>query len=233
MTDRKLRLTNTTTNEVFDYELPDDLLYYDGENYDEFILDYDSQTCLVNKRVGYNADGTTYVLENEKTIEYEYPKIELTDGDYEISLIGYDNAYILVRLMAQNIYTTQFATRAEVNSEISQKADEIDLSVDKKLSNYSTTTQMNSAINQIKATKLATVVQEEVKEINIKAILISALIALVVLVIIIILVAKYVKRNSVPVVEYEYHDNLENKQDGKSDVEFSNEIMPETNVIKT
>ena len=55
--------------------------------------------------------------------------------------------------MAQNIYTTQFATKAEVSSEISQKADEVNISVDKKLSNYSTTTQMNSAIN-VKANEI-------------------------------------------------------------------------------
>ena len=48
--------------------------------------------------------------------------------------------------MTQNIYTTQFATRAEVSSEISQTSQSITLSVDKKLENYSTTTQMNSAI---------------------------------------------------------------------------------------
>ena len=144
---RIIRFENTKTNEIFDYELPNDLLYYDSENYDEFILDYDGQSCVVNKRIGYNADGTTYILDKETTIEYEYPRILLTDGDYKVSVLGYNMAYIFVRLMAQNIYTTQFATKAEVTSEISQTALDINLSVDKKLSNYSTTTEMNSAIN--------------------------------------------------------------------------------------
>lgn len=144
---RTLRFTNTETQEISDYELPNDLLYYDSENYDEFILDYDSQTCLVNKRVGYNADGTTYVLATPATIDYEYPTILLTDGDYKVELLGYDTVYLFVRLMVQNIYTTQFATKAEVHSEISQTTQNINLSVDAKLSNYSTTTQMESAIN--------------------------------------------------------------------------------------
>lgn len=165
MTVRTLRFTNTTTNEYIDYELPTDLLYYDSENYDEFILDYDAQTCVVNKRVGYNADGTTYVLENPSTIEYEYPRINLTDGDYTVELLGYHNAYMLVRLMAQNIYTTQFATKAEVNSEISQTAQEINISVDKKLESYATTTQMNAAIN-VKSNEITYTVSEtyETKE---------------------------------------------------------------------
>ena len=144
---RIIRFENTKTNELFDYELPNDLLYYDSENYDEFILDYDGQSCVVNKRIGYNADGTTYILDKETTIEYEYPRILLTDGDYKVSVLGYDMAYLFVRLMAQNIYTTQFATKAEVTSEIAQTALNINLSVDKKLSNYSTTTEMESAIN--------------------------------------------------------------------------------------
>ena len=144
---RKVRFTNTKTNEIVDYELPMDLLYYNSEHYDEFILDYEGQTCMVNKRVGYNADGTTYVLDNEQIIECdEYPRILLTEGDYKVQVLGYDAAYIFVRLMAQNIYTTQFYTKAETDSIISQTSQSIDLSVNKKLSNYSTTAEMNAQI---------------------------------------------------------------------------------------
>lgn len=144
---RTIRFENITNETYVDYELPTDLLYYNNQNYDEFILDYDAQTCLVNKKVGYNADGTTYVLETPLTLEYNYPQILLEDGDYKISVLGYSPAYIFARVMAQNIYTTQFATKAEVSSSINQTAQSINLSVDQKLTNYSTTTEMNSAIN--------------------------------------------------------------------------------------
>ena len=144
---RTIRFENITNKTHVDYELPTNLLYYDNQNYDEFILDYDAQTCLVNKKVGYNADGTTYVLGTPLTLEYIYPQILLEDGDYKISVLGYSPAYIFARVMAQNIYTTQFATKAEVSSSINQTAQNINLSVDKKLTNYSTTTEMNSAIN--------------------------------------------------------------------------------------
>ena len=144
---RTIRFTNTKTEEVFDYILPMDLLYYDSEHYDEFILDYDGQTCMVNKRVGYNVDGTTYVLDNEQIIECEeYPRILLTDGNYKVEVLGYDTAYIFVRLMAQNIYTTQFYTKAETDSIISQTSQSIDLSVNAKLSNYSTTNELNAQL---------------------------------------------------------------------------------------
>ena len=151
----------TTKTENIDYELPDDLLRYSSEVYDEFYLDYDSQTCQVIKRCGYNADGTVYQLANEITTNYPYPQILLGDGDYSISLKGYDYGYIYVRLMAQNIYTTQFATKAEVTSEINQSAQAIDLSVNKKLTNYSTTTEMNSAIT-VKANEINSTVSQKV-----------------------------------------------------------------------
>ena len=152
---RILRFENTDEETIVDYILPDDLLYYDADNYDEFILDYDAHTCIVNKKCKWNSDGTVGLLNTPRTDEYEYPTIPLTNGDYIVSLVNYNNAYLFARLMVQNIYTTQFATKAEVGSQISQTAQDINLSVNTKLSNYSTTTQMNSAIdlkaNQITA----------------------------------------------------------------------------------
>ena len=156
---RKIRFTNKSTEEIFDYELPDNLLYYDSENYDEFLLDYDGQSCVINKRVGYNADGTTYVLDVPTTLEFEYPRILLTDGDYTISVLGYENAYLFVRLMAQNIYTTQFATRAEVTSEISQTAQEINLEVSKKVNETEVVSTINQSAEQITLTGNRLVVQ--------------------------------------------------------------------------
>lgn len=156
---RILRFTNTTTEEVFDYELPDDLLYYDSENYDEFQLDYDGLTCIVNKKCKWNNDGTVGLLTSERTDEYTFPHIELTDGNYIVQLIQYSNGYIFARLMAQNIYTTQFATKAELNSDIRQTVDNINLSVNQRLTNYSTTTQMNSAID-LKANQITSSVSE-------------------------------------------------------------------------
>ena len=161
MTDRKVRLHNNTTNEDIDYVLPDDLLYYDSENYDEFMLDYNSQTCKVIKKCKYNADGTVGLLSSPIINTYTYPTIDLTDGDYTVSLLGYNTGYLFVRLMSKNIYTEQFYTKSETNSLINQTAGSINLSVDQKLSNYSTTTEMNSAIT-LKANEINSVVATKV-----------------------------------------------------------------------
>ena len=141
---RKLQFTNTETWEIVDYELPCDLLYYDEENYDEFILDYELQTCTVNKRVGINTNGITYLLETPRIIEYEYPRIPLTSGNYAVFLYSFRKAYLFVRMMAQNIYTTQFATKAEVKSEITQTSDSITSEVSKKVGKN----EVISSINQ-------------------------------------------------------------------------------------
>lgn len=161
MTDRKVRLHNNTTNEDIDYVLPDDLLYYDSENYDEFMLDYNSQTCKVIKKCKYNADGTVSLLDSPVINTYTYPTINLSEGDYTVSLLGYNIGYLFVRLMSKNIYTEQFYTKSETNSLINQTAGSINLSVDQKLSNYSTTTEMNSAIT-LKANEINSVVATKV-----------------------------------------------------------------------
>lgn len=155
MTDRKIRFIRTyeeegvTKTENIDYELPDDLLYYDSNNYDEFILNYDTQTCQVRKKCKYNADGTVGLLTTEVTTDYAYPYIYLENGDYEIQLLGYNIGYLAVRLMAQNIYTSQFATKVEMNSAITQTAEEINLEVSKKVDENEVISKINQSAEQI------------------------------------------------------------------------------------
>lgn len=68
----------------------------------------------------------------------------------------------------------------------------------------------------ITANKLA--VEEAKKELNMKSILICALIALVVLVAIVILIVRYVKGNSSAEIDYVYNDNLENSEENGGEV---------------
>lgn len=68
----------------------------------------------------------------------------------------------------------------------------------------------------IKANKLE--VQEAKQGLNVKSILICALIALVVIVAIIILIVRYVKGNSGAEVDYVYNDNLENNEENSEEV---------------
>ena len=133
------------TSEKYDayYELPKDLLWLNNDVYDEFVLDYDNSACYVIRRVGVLENGTKYALANSKQENLEYPTIRLISGDYEITLLSQPTAYLYVRLMVQNIYTTQFATKVEMNSKITQTKDEIDLEVSKKVGNDEVISRIN------------------------------------------------------------------------------------------
>lgn len=144
---RTLRFQND--DYYIDYELPNDLLYYDENNYDEFVLDYDTQTCQINKRVGYNADGTKCLLETPKTTSYEYPSIPLIAGDYTVTMLDYNNAYMFIRMMCENIYTNQFATKVELNSSIIQTKESITSQVSKE---YATKNELVTTQSSIKQT---------------------------------------------------------------------------------
>lgn len=146
-----------TKTQSIDYILPDDLLWYDNEHYDEFYLNYDSETCQVTKRCKYNADGTVSLLNEEVVTDYEYPRILLGDGDYEIKLLGYTTGYLYIRLMSKNMYTSQFATRAEVTSEITQTAQQIQLEVSETYE-----TKNNATTNYSRLTQTANSLQSQV-----------------------------------------------------------------------
>lgn len=149
-TQRTIQFKNTSTNEIFLYELQDDLLFYDENNYDEFYFDYDNEIVQITKRCKYNADGSVSLLAEEEYEIYPFPTPEefyLTTGNYEIRLLGYNFGYIMVRAMGSNIYTSQFATR----SELSQTASNIRTEVSGE---YATKTELattNATITQTAA----------------------------------------------------------------------------------
>lgn len=140
------RTSNEEEPYSVEYNIPADLYKLDNY-YDEFILDYENQRCYINRNIGINENGEKYLLEIPTVEEFEYPTIKLLEGNYKIYMPAFNNAYIYVRLMTKNIYTSQFATKIELNSKIEQTSTNIELSVNQKLQGYSTTQEMNSAIS--------------------------------------------------------------------------------------
>lgn len=157
MHDREVYFKNTTDNTEIVYNIPSNLYYLDGI-YDEFVLDYENQRCYITHRIE-KINGVKQYKAIETTEELEYPTIRLTEGDYTITIPYNLTTYIYARLMSKNIYTSQFATKVEVNSNITQTANDITLETNKKLENYSTTTEMNSAIT-VKANEITSSVSE-------------------------------------------------------------------------
>ena len=128
MPTRTIQFKNTTTNEIFTYEIFDDLLFYDENTYDEFYFDYDNEIVQITKRCEYAADGSVVVKASEVIETTPFPsesQLYLSTGNYEIRLLGYNYGYIMIRAMASNIYTAQFATRSEVSQTASQIRSEV------------------------------------------------------------------------------------------------------------
>jgi len=124
-------------NTYVDYILPDDLLYYDSENYDLFELDYGNQICRVTKKCKYNADGTVSKLNDPIITDYEYPTIPLELGDYDIQILGYTSGYIYARLMSNNVYVGQFVTKTKLDASINVLPHQIDLTTAELISGTS------------------------------------------------------------------------------------------------
>lgn len=151
---RILRFHNTTKNENTDFLLPSDLLYYDSENYDEFNFNYYGRICQIIKRCGYNSDRSVYVLDEAVTIDYEFPEgdkaITLDNGDYTISLLGYNTGYIYTKLMKRNEYTSQLTTQVNMHSAIKQTKNEITLEVEQATDREQLVSKINLVPGEIK-----------------------------------------------------------------------------------
>lgn len=136
---RTLKFTNTQTNNVYNYVLPDDLLYYNANIYDTFIADYEENKCYVRKRCKYNSDGTIGLLGDTEIKEYPFEeikeKLDLEEGNYKVELLGYTNGFIFVRLMTINTYTKLYATKVEVSNGIKANAKEVTEYVNAQITN--------------------------------------------------------------------------------------------------
>ena len=142
---RNVIFHNKTNNTDIPYPLPDDLLYYDAEHYDEFRYDYKSKTCQVVKKCKYNADGTIGLLQNERIDDYSQggtvlPEINLSEGKYSVYIQGVSGAFLNVTLMAKNIYTDQFYTKHETDSYVRTSIEQVDIG------NYDWYTDINGRV---------------------------------------------------------------------------------------
>ena len=149
MPSRDLIFKNIDTSEVVRYELPDDLYWYDENTYDEFELDYENRICKIIKRVACDDnDNKTILATPVVKDDYEYPTIELDGGRYEVYMEDFSGAHLMVRLMTNNVYTTQFPTKAELNSKILQTVDKIESDVNAKFTTKEETRELDSRFTQ-------------------------------------------------------------------------------------
>lgn len=125
-----------------EYELNvQDVLRQNSEVCDEYVLE--NGQAKVIRRV--NKSGTTKA--KESTEDLGTLEILLKEGTNTITIKNY-TARMKAKWAIKSDYTEIFATSVKMDSEIKQTAQDITLSVNKKLENYDTSSEVNSKIEQ-------------------------------------------------------------------------------------
>ncbi len=152
---RMVIFENTTTKKKIEYELPCDLLILDGI-YDEFNFNSSARECKAIKRIGLNASGEKYTLDKPIVESFDYPNIELTEGNYIIYLLSFDFAYFECSAIAISPYSEQFVPRITYESGIRLTKEYIDEQVKLKLG-----TQEFESYRRQTATLISEMVKDE------------------------------------------------------------------------
>ena len=140
--DSRIVVTDEDDNSTI-YELGvTDVLRKSGEIYDEYVLK-DGKASVIRR---INNDGT---IKTQETIEElgEY-SIKVAEGTNTLTIQNY-TANMSVKYAIQNDYTEIFATKVEMNSSITQTAEEINLEVRKKVDADEVVSTINQSAEQI------------------------------------------------------------------------------------
>lgn len=140
--DSRIVVTDEDNNSLI-YELGiTDVLRQNGDVCDEYILQ--TGQAKVIRRI--NKDGTVKTQESiEELGEYA---IRLKNGTNTIAIKNY-TASLNAKYAIQNDYTDIFATKVEMNSSISQTAEEINIEVSKKVDANKVVSTINQSAEQI------------------------------------------------------------------------------------
>lgn len=132
------------SNEKKEYIVDIEELRVQGDVYDSLNIEMDR--TYVTRRLSLSEYGVLSVLNTPVIEELTDLDIELFEGDNYIYLIDMEGNHFYAEYVVKNDFTNIFPSKAEMNSSINQTAQSIELSVNQKLENYSTTEEMNAAI---------------------------------------------------------------------------------------
>lgn len=147
----KLIITHTENDKqlITTYDLP--IIYlakYNSEIYDEFIIDKDTNVKLI-RRVGLDANGEKFPLEEESIIDLGQLEILLFEGNNKI-VINYYNVNFEVEYVVKNNITDFYAVNSQVDSKLKQLRNEIELLVEQETDGEKLIASINITPGQIK-----------------------------------------------------------------------------------
>lgn len=135
------------TSEKRTYEIDIEELRVKGNVYDSLIITKDE--AYVMRRLSLSEYHVLSVLENEVKEPLTDLDLTLFEGDNYIYLVDMTGNKFYAEYLVKNDFNDIFCTRNEMNSAIVQSANQIELSVNQKLTGYSTTEEMNAIIQAL------------------------------------------------------------------------------------
>lgn len=134
------------SNERKEYVIDIEELRVKGDVYDSLIITKNED--YVMRRLELTKYKKLKVLEEPIKQPLQDLNIELFEGDNYIYLIDMVGNKFYAEYLIKSDFTDMYVTKSEMNSEISQTAEKIELSVNKKLTDYSTIQETQSLISQ-------------------------------------------------------------------------------------
>lgn len=129
-----------------EYEIDIEELRSKGNVHDSLVITKDED--YVVRRLELTKYYVLKELENPVKEPLNDINIKLFEGDNYVYLVDMEGNRIYAEYLIKNDFNDVYITKSEAHSEINQSADKIEISVNKKLEEYSTTEEMNSVINQ-------------------------------------------------------------------------------------
>lgn len=138
--------SSNPSSEKKEYIVDIEELRVKGDVYDSLVITKDE--TYVMRRLSLSKYHVLNELEEPIKETLTDLNIELFEGDNYIYLVDMAGNNLCAEYIVKNDFTDLYVTRNEMNSSITQSAQQIELSVNQKLTGYATTQEMNSAITQ-------------------------------------------------------------------------------------
>lgn len=140
--DKQSRLNPST--EKREYEIDIEELRAKGNVYDSLVITKEED--YVMRRLSLSEFHVLSVLDEPVKEPIKGINIELFEGDNYIYLVDMSGNKFYAEYLIKNEFNDLYVIHSEMNSAINQSAKEIEIGVNQKLTNYSTTEEMNAAI---------------------------------------------------------------------------------------
>lgn len=154
--DKQSRTNPSDERKEITFEI--DELRKKGEIHDDLIIE--NGQAKVIRRIALSKYNVTSILENEVIEELGEASIPLFEGDNYIYVKDEYNNQMCAEYIVKSDFTDMYVTKVEMSSAIEQTAQGIDLTVNKKLEDYSTTQEMQAQI-QLKVDGITSTVSKE------------------------------------------------------------------------